>query len=129
MSGFFGKKGVFALLIVLFVAVNAAGAFSAEMMMDDSMAHCPFMGVSALCDMSPLEHLAQWQTTFSATAQQFTTTVLLLLLALSILWSLVGRLTAPTHRGVYIPKYRYRVRNFDPLRLAFARGIIHPKVF
>lgn len=129
MIGVSGKKAVFVLIIALFLLVNIGGIFTAEMMMDGDMTHCPYMGVAALCDMSPLEHLSQWQMTFSTTVQQFATAALLLLLAFAILRSLIGRLTAPKRIEAFVPRYRYRVRNFDPLRLAFARGIIHPKVF
>ena len=120
------------MLLAVLVSMTIGGVLSSEMMMDeDGMMHdCPFMGVAAICNMSPLEHLSEWQTMFTATSQQFGTAVLLLLLILVLLWSFATDLSPPKQSSIPIVSlYSKRERIFDPLRLAFARGIIHPKVF
>ncbi len=130
MDKVFTKRAVFGFLLVTLLVMNAGGAISAGMMMEDGAMHnCPYMGVPVLCNMSPLEHLSEWQSMFAATAQQFATAALLLLLALAIVWQFFGHLFVPERTKTLVPRYRYRERVFDPLRLAFARGIIHTKVF
>ncbi len=86
MSRFFGMNA--AIFLVLVLMMNVGGVFSAGMMMDDNgmMHNCPYMGIAALCNMSPLEHLSQWQSMFSAT---------LLLFALAFLWHMSGQLITP----------------------------------
>ena len=132
MSTFFAKNTVFALILGVFFMMSMGGVFSSEMMMDDgSMTHnCPYMGVAALCNMSPIEHLSQWQQMFWTTSQELATTALLVLLALSLVWFFVKDLFVPGLSLVPIgSRYRERERIVDPLRLAFARGLIHSKVF
>lgn len=129
MNRVFAKGTFFGFLLALLLVMNVGGAISAGMMMDDgSMQPCPFMDVPTLCNMSPLEHMSEWQSMFAATVQQFATTSLLLVLTLAVLWYFAGFLFVPK-RTELLPRFRYRERVFDPLRLAFARGIIHPKVF
>lgn len=111
--------------------MTMGGFFSYEMMMQDGTMHnCPYMGVAALCNMTPLEHLSQWQQMFSATAQQLFTLALLsafaLLVTLFFVKDFFTSIESPP-RGM--SQYKYRERIFDPLRLAFARGIVHPKVY
>lgn len=127
MNSALGRKPVFALLIALFLVVNVGGLFTAEMMMEDGAMHgCPFMGVPVLCAMSPLEHLSEWQEEFATTAQPMVS-ALLLLAALAV-WYSVG---TPMLRQMRtrIPLERDTGRIFDPLRLAFARGILHSKAY
>ena len=130
MGKIFLKSTLFSFLLVVLLAMSAGGAISAGMMMDDgAMGGCPYMGVAALCNMSPLEHLSEWQLMITTTAQQFAVASLLLLLALAVLWHVFEYLFVPKSADTFVPKYRDREIIFDPLRLAFARGIIHPKVF
>jgi hypothetical protein len=130
MSMIFSKNAVFGFLLALLLVLNTGGVISSGMMMDDgAMQPCPYMGVPTLCNMSPLEHMSEWQSMFAATVQQFATASLLVLLALLVLWYFAGHLIVPRRTETLLPRVRYRERVFDPMRLAFARGIIHPKVF
>lgn len=131
MAAVFGKKMVFLVLIAVILTMTVGGFYTAEMMtMDGGMMHnCPFMGVPALCNMTPLAHLAEWQNMFSTTVQQMTLISLLLLLAFAVVWHFVRDLFVPKRTEVFIPRYREAEHIFDPLKLAFARGLIHPKVF
>lgn len=130
MADIFGKKLAFLLLISLFVTMSIGGIYTAETMMEDGAMHnCPYMGVAALCNMSPLEHLSEWQSMFTTTPQQFGPAALLLLLALALVWHFVGSLLPLQPKKVFVYRHKYRERVFDPLRLAFARGLIHPKIF
>ena len=105
------------------------GALSASMMMaDGGMTHCPYMGVTALCGMTPLEHLAQWQHIFLATAQQLASLALLLSITV-IVWHFTANIFVTREHYFAVYRKRYRQKHFDPLRLAFARGILHTKVY
>ena len=130
MSRFVGRNALFTFLVILVLMMTIGGVYSAEMMgMDGDMHNCPFMGVAALCNMSPLQHLSQWQLMFSVISKQMNVAALLLLLALAILWHLSRDLLSVKRTEGFVSHYRYRKRVFDPLRLAFARGIIHSKAY
>jgi hypothetical protein len=135
MSRFAGKKTAFAFLIALFLMVNIGGFFAAENMMtmgEGSTHSCPFMDVPSLCSMSPLDHLVAWQEMLAATTEQASIVVFSLLLALAVVFigytcrdfALLIRVAIPISRNK-----RETGRFFDPLRLAFARGVIHSKEF
>lgn len=127
MTDLVGKKSLFAFLIALLVVINLGGVFTAEMMMENgAMDHCPFMGVSSLCSMSPLDHLSEWQQMFTTTVQQMLTATFLLL-AVIIAWYFLKDLLIPRRTEKFLERYRDKERAFDPLRLVFARGILHSK--
>src|SRR3989338_3548183 len=93
MASAFGKKRlVFGLLIALFLMVNTGGVFATQMMDDSAASNCPYMGAPVLCAMNPLQHLSEWQQMFAATAQQLSTELLLLVLAVALLFSVHPRL-------------------------------------
>lgn len=123
------KNAVLSLFLVVIVMMNIGGFLSSQMMMEDGTMHsCPYMGVTALCNMSLLEHMSQWQQMFTTTVQHITTGPLLQLMVLVIVWVYLKQfLYSRTER--FLPRSRYRERSFDPLRLAFARGILHTKVY
>lgn len=129
MTALFDKKLVFLVLIAILLAMTVGGAYTAQSMDGDMMHHCPFMGVPALCGMSPLAHLVEWQLMFTAVLQQMTVSLLLLLFAVVITWQYRREMYVPERTETLLPRLRDPERIFDPLRLAFARGIIHPKVF
>src|SRR3989344_4108330 len=96
MASAFGKKRlVFGLLIALFLMVNTGGGFASQMTDGGIAANCPYMGAPVLCAMNPLQHLSEWQQTFAATAQQLSTELLLLVLAVALLFSVHPRLLEP----------------------------------
>lgn len=130
MDKVFSKSVLFGLLFVVVFTTSIGGVVTANMMMDDGVMHdCPYMGVPVLCNMTPIEHVSAWQNMFLATSEQFSTYAFLLLLALAVLWQCIGYIFVPRYSQTFAPRHRYRERVFDPLRLAFARGIIHRKVF
>ena len=124
------KKVLLSLLIVALLMMSTWGAASLGMTMQDGkmMENCPFMGVPAICNMSPLEHLSAWQHMFASTMPQFIMFALLLLMTvlLSRFFENFLEYKPPTARPVFYHWYEFAV--FDPLKLAFARGLIHPKI-
>lgn len=96
---------------------------------DGHMHDCPFMAMTVMCDMTPSQHMSAWQSAFATVAKDMYA-ALLLALALFTLWRPLVRLR-PVPRMVPI-RYRTDVEvtlYANPLKEAFARGIVHPKVF
>lgn len=90
---------------------------------------CPLMGTTPGC-VSALEHLAHWQSSFTAS---FVLTVFLVLCAALCLclWSLLSHLlTFSTKRVAYVrPPPLFFLLPRHALAEAFSNGIIHPKLF
>ena len=130
MRQFSKKAGLLAILLLIVFTMSFGAVLSTEMMlMDGGMHNCPFMGVPALCEMSPIAHLSQWQQMFAITLQQMGSIGLILLLVATLLWGFEEELFLPQRTEIFLPRYRYREKAFDSLRLAFARGIIHSKAY
>jgi hypothetical protein len=90
---------------------------------------CPYMGETGYCNMNVSEHLASWQQLFSTTLEHFSTLSLLPLLTLFVLtYFFVDRLVRRRAEQPLLERWRSR-ELFDSLRLALARGIIHPKLY
>ena len=129
------------LVLLLFVMVlsmsTMGGVISSEMMLyDGTMQNCPFMGVAALCQMNPLEHLVAWQSMFSAIATNAANVfLLLLLLTLILLMRIVGRLPFKEHLDRLAVRERQYTRHSlafahaNPLQEALSQGILNPKVY
>lgn len=122
-------------LIVLAAACLLSASFlgiaysNMNMSKAGDMPGCPFMGEAGICRMTPFEHVAAWQNMFTSTPQPFAALTLLMLIALFALGRHFRYLVPkrkPEHRTAYSPPREIGV--FDPLKLAFARGIIHPKI-
>ncbi|MBI2030695.1 hypothetical protein HYT05_03665 [Candidatus Kaiserbacteria bacterium] len=125
------KHTIVLVLLAILVSMTIGGTLSYMAMMEDgSMHNCPYMGVTALCDMTPLTHLSEWQSMFASVAQQFSIFIFLLLIALFVASYLATDLfvSIESPPGVVV-RYRKKEIIIDHLRLAFARGLIHPKVF
>ncbi len=102
MRRFVGNKAVFAVLLALFLAVSIGGAF-------------------VLCSMDPLDHLSEWQGAFAAIVS---------LLSVSIAFCyFVQDFFIPKQAGVAVLRHNDTGRVFDPLRLAFARGVLNTKAY
>lgn len=127
---------IFAVISFLLMGTFGFSNFGMTVKMDADghmvMSDCFMPMMTTLCNMSPLEHIALWQNMFTVVSQQFSELALLVLFALFLLWRYAHA------RTFFIPKaspirtfHRPRLRGivFDPLKLAFARGTIHSKVF
>ena len=131
------KKLLLSVLLVALLTVGVWGAVSSGMMMQDgTMQNCPFMGVTALCDMGALEHLTAWQSMFAALPTNAASALLLLiLLALVLLVRVVGRLPFKVEinwqaiRQKLYAKHLLASSYAHPLQEAFSQGILNPKVY
>ena len=126
------SKVLVAIAIAAFLMVGIFWIFhSMDMNSKGEISNCPFMGIVAICNMSPFEHIAAWQNMFASIPNQ-TIVLTLLLLALSFAFSRLLLFAFPRDGDREPQRLFSRAREprvTDPLRLALARGIIHPKIF
>ena len=98
-----------------------------------TMTDCYMPGMTAICNMSPMEHVASWQSMFtSILTQGLTFSLLLLVLAAVIAFTLSKQiLSPPSERQTLV--FSTRRREYVPLHSAlqelFSRGILNPKLF
>jgi len=126
--------------VLAFFSVGFLGLGHTNMTMSSMeempVGNCFMPGMTAsLCQMNPLEHIATWQSMFTAIPSQGGILSLLAVLLALIL----GAVTLFSYRGVAPPKIlipqlsylykRWRVPILDPLQEAFSNGILHPKIF
>ena len=126
---------IISLLVFFFVGflgLGHIGMTNAE----GQLSNCPLMGMTTLCQMNPLKHIAAWQNLFIASTQKDTLAILILLflsllLAFSIhnLWP-----TRKRHQPIKINSLHTRPKIdtpiiFTPLQEAFSNGILNRKVF
>ena len=126
--------------MIAFFSVGFLGLSHTSMAMgvDGQMSsgNCFMPGMTeALCQMNLLEHIASWQSMFTAMPSQ--SDVVLLLLALLAL--ALGTLFIRSHNSTAPPQalvlqlafayYKRRIPIVHPLQEAFSNGILHPKIF
>ena len=97
------------------------------------MSDCPFMGVIALCQMTPLEHLASWQTMFKTLPYQqkgifFVLILFIILFSLSWLGIFILKKDLLEYRFQFISRF-HNATFRTALEEAFSNGIVHPKIF
>ncbi len=119
--------------VVSLLLIGSSGIFHSGMDMQSgkAMGNCPFMpGMTALCNMSPLEHVAAWQSMFTTTAAESALTLILLLIfaAIVFVYSLRRELY-PEPRAPLLYRKLAVVLCRSPLQEAFSNGILNPKVF
>lgn len=117
-------------LLTLALGASFGGFITAGMMsMDGITQDCPYMGETGYCNMNISEHLASWQNLFTTTLERVNPLAFLPLLTLFVLaYFFVDLLVRKRSEQPLFQRWRTR-ELFDPLRLAFARGIIHPKLY
>ena len=118
---------------VAFFFAASAGISHAGMSMDENghMHECPFMGMTAICEMNPLEHITAWQARFATLTVQESLTILILALLALATPELRQRLRTPPAHQIYFFLIRKRVMptSSNYLKEALSKGIMHPKVF
>lgn len=132
-------KFVLLIGVLVFLLVGFLGFSHADMTMGPdgqmSSSGCFMPGMTAsLCQMSPFEHIAAWQSMFTATPNQLDILALLLLLiaSLAVGLLLIRRAiyppTAPNRQSQ--PTYQQAgAAPFNLLQELFSSGILHPKIF
>ncbi len=129
------KKTLLVSLLITFMFVGGFGVFhfGMDMDMEGGMSGCPFMGMTAICEMTPYEHISEWQAAFTTLPHTNTLTLLLIsLLALFISLAWLGRIPIRPPLSL-APPVRYTQREEKPivnlLQELFSSGILNPKLF
>lgn len=129
------KEKVIVMFLLVFVVVNMFGlSFTMDHQMSGGhMAACPFMGETAsVCQMTLSDHVTKWKEMFIALLPTMT---LLTLLILGItMMVLIFTLAPPWLNRVSLLLRNYKklhpdIKFFNPLILAFAQGILHPRIY
>lgn len=129
------KKKNFFVALLLFLSLASASVFGITMGMEhDSgqmqMVGCMFMsGPDAMCPMTISEHINKWRDTFLATVSNN----VLLVFGLALVAVVVIK-TFSSGIQISLSYFYYRrdhpnISLFLPLRYAFARGILHPRIY
>ena len=127
------------LILIAFLSVTFFGMSQAMMGMekrsDGTMSGCMFSG-TAICKMTFSEHLASWQGMFTATnPQKVIALTLLALLAVMFVAVIILKKNLFLLFSYYATRWRlFRKQNphlslFNPLREAFSKGILNPKIY
>lgn len=125
------------LSLVAFVAVSLFGLGHTAGMKaneDGNMEGCIFTGKTMLCQMGIGEHISLWQGMFAATPQKISVLLTLIVLLVAAVFVIINHWLRTASIKQELVRRFYLFRNteinlFDPLRRAFSRGIIHPKIY
>lgn len=128
------KKAALSFLVLAFVFGTLFGVSHFGMgtkMMGGQMGPCPLMPGVAICNMTPLQHIAAAQTMFNTLPQQNNILLLLLMLLASIITAAVLSRSFLSPPKTVLPRFvpRQEYVSFSPLQEAFSNGILHSKVF
>lgn len=126
-----------AVLAILLIGVSGVPLLGMDMTMGENgtmtMSDCYIPGMTAICNMTAIEHIASWQGTFVSIVQGYSSTLLLLSLFVAVAFAVVwARQQYPPSRS--LATYRYRVREAHSLipkqlQELFSQGILNPKLF
>lgn len=100
--------------------------------MNGQTVRCPFMPGIAICNMTPMQHIAAAQSVFNSLVQLDFSTFVLLLLAFLIAATISRRWPAQRPRVIPLPVFVKAQTYASPrfaLQEAYARGILNPKLF
>ena len=129
------KRSFILSAVVLFlVGFLVFSHFGMEMGVGEQMTNCPFMpGQAAMCTMSPLEHIVQWQQAFLGILKGDFLALEALLLAIVLIpfakpFSKLEKLTELAAQLLAYQK-THLIKVFDPLLLAFSDGILNPRIY
>ena len=130
------------ILVFSVAALLLAGSFglphlgmTMEMDMDGNMtmSDCYMPGMTVICNMTPLEHIAGWQSIFTSVPAQNSVSILLLLIAAVVIgFTWITQMHSPPVDRQRLLVYS-RQREYFPLHSQlqelFSQGILNPKLF
>lgn len=135
----FTQKAIFLSLALFLVYISAFGAsVGMNMSTDGAMNGCMLMPhETTLCDMSLLDHLAQWQSTFVSITENAFTLILLTLLALfdfaattTPFWkTLIPLFVFSVPHTINIKLRNSFAKLYNPLQQAYADGLLNPRLY
>lgn len=120
-------------LATLWILFFGFSQFGMGMDMSGQMVNCPFSGHSmSICKMNPMEHIEEWQSMFASLPVKDTLSIFFVLLLFIALRNLLPwhKFSLPEIKYLHT-KYLFRGNFYisNPLKEAFSRGILNPKLF
>lgn len=126
-------------LIVGFLCISFVHAIPAHAAMDMGSMHSHAEHTATLnncCDTGTSDHMELWKSTFVGIPQNLQQLMALVAVALLVTFALSDFFPSPRlSTNLLFIRFRQYTREhpnsstYNPLRLAFARGILHPKTF
>jgi len=132
LTVYLAMAGLAAFITVSLFGLGHTAAMKANE--DGNMEDCIFTGKTMLCKMSIVEHISLWQGMFTATPQKVSALLALIVLLIAAVFvgihysSRLADIKQKTSRCLYLLNHP-DINLFDPIRRAFSRGIIHPKIY
>ena len=127
------------LALIAFLSIAFFGAsqtMGMDQQSDGTMGGCLFTGMEEICEMTFTEHLSQWQSMFTTTApQKALAFALLFLLTVVFVAVAIFKRNLLLLFSYYTTRWRLYIRHnpelslFNPLKEAFSRGILNPKIY
>ena len=127
------------LALIAFLSIAFFGAsqtMGMDQQSDGTMGGCLFTGMEEICEMTFTEHLSQWQSMFTTTApQKALAFALLFLLTVVFVAVAIFKRNLLLLFSYYTTRWRLYIRHnpelslFNPLKEAFLRGILNPKIY
>lgn len=122
------------ILVIAVFWVLLFGLFQMDMSMNtmDGQANCPFASHSmSICQMNPLEHIAEWQSMFTMLPVQNLLSLLFALFALLVISKFTdwGKFLRAKPSRLSLKNQTLYRQIFNPLQEAYSRGILNPKLF
>lgn len=132
-SNIFAISKIFIVIFTLYVLVFGFFQFGFGSSINGKVANCPFSNHSmSICKMNPIEHIQEWQNMLLSLPIRETTPTLLFFLFFGLLGMLMWR-NSFSHieiKNLYTSFFsRYNFHIQDPIKHAFSRGILNPKLF
>lgn len=130
-----GRTAVFCLIIALALLAGLIGLphVGMDMESDAQMSFCPVMLGSAICSMSPIQHIALWQNMLTSIPQNTALLVFLILSALSLglawLWTRLWNFSFEERAQSCVPHVSTDALPTPFLQELFSSGILNPKLF
>lgn len=123
--------GIVAFLLVGFFGVGLMEIHMGSL--EQEMPGCPVMGITIVCQMNPLEHIAAWQNMFVSVSPKGIFDTLALFLAFLLFTFSVKSFWSARRASFFSAQKTVQrivisiIRN--PLAEAFSNGILNPKIF
>lgn len=130
-----GQQKAFAALCAFLFGFVALFGLTLSMQTDDygMMSDCPFMSEHTVaCSMDIVDHIAQWQSLLSAIVSPYSTLAMFAALALIIAAIIVATRAPTLWAGSSLSPPHHQTpesKMFSGLVRAFARGILHPRLY
>ena len=123
------------ILVITVFWVLLFGLFQMDMSintMKNGQINCPFASHSmSICQMNPLEHISEWQSMFTMLPVQNLLSFLFALFALFVISKFThwNKFLKSKYSQLYQNNKALYAQVFNPLKYAYSRGILNPKLF